>query len=215
MKQKKTAVDKALETLVSHSEKVLLGLDYATDYVFVEVPIEDRLDIARHFNKGSESPLVDTCCDHCHKFFKAAFERNNNPKDVCHCIYRRYMDPYHGGFMYMNETAIQYNKQFGKYADIERCPQVPLNRSLYEKTDKDHDNSWILRHGNVVTVSRSFGDGVGVENNLTLGIAHIEEDYARHRAQSKAYRDHDRELTKANSDPTNVVFDANFENDDE
>jgi len=213
MKQKKTAVDKALETLVSHSEKVLLGLDYATDYVFVEVPIEDRLDIARHFNRGSEKPLVDTCCDHCHKYFKAAFERNNNPKDVCHCIYRRYMDPYHGGFMYMNETAIQYNKQFGKHSS--RCSDsMPLNRSLYEKTDKDHDNSWILRHGNVVTVSRSFGDGVGVENNLTLGIAHIEEDYARHRAQSKAYRDHDRELTKANSDPTNVVFDANFEGDD-
>ena len=38
----------------------------------------------------------------------------------------------------------------------------------------------------------------------------------RKRAQSKVYRDHDRELTKANSDSTNVIFDANFEgeNDD-
>ena len=88
---------------------------------------------------------------------------------------------------------------------------MPLNRSLYEKTNDNHDNSWILRHGNVVTVSRNFGEGVGVENNLTLGIAHIEEAYERNRAQSKVYRDHDRELTKANSDPTNVIFDANFE----
>ena len=213
MKQKKTAVDKALETLVSHSEKVLLGLDYAPDYVFVEVPIEDRLDIASHFNRGSESPLIETCCDHCHKPFVAAHKSKNNPKDVCHCIYRRYMNPYHGGFMYMNETAIQYDKQFGKHSNRVDA-SIPLNRSLYEKTDNNHDNSWILRHGNVVTVSRNFGDGVRVENNLTLGIAHLEEDYARHRAQSKAYRDHDRELTKANSDPTNVVFDANFEGDD-
>ena len=210
MKPKKTVVDKAIETLVSHSEKVLLGLDYAPDYVFIEVPIENRLDIARHYNRGCDSPLVDTRCNHCHKVFKAAFERNNNPKDVCHCIYKRYMDPYHGGFMYLNETAIQYDKQFG-HAHIDKCNSVPLNRSLYEKTNDNHDNSWILRHGNVVTVSRSFGQGVGIENNLTLGIAHIEEEYNRNRAQSKVYRDHDRELTKANSDSTNVIFDANFE----
>ena len=219
MKQKKSAIDKALETLVSHSEQVLLGLDYATDYVFIEVPIENRLDIANHFynlhgyRNQENVGVIDVCCDHCHKPFVAAHESKNNPKDVCHCVYKRYMNAYQGGFMYMNESAIQYNTQFGKPSH-KSSNSIPLVRSLYEKTDDDHDNSWILRHGNVVTVSRSFGEGVSVENNLTLGIAHVEEDYAHHRAQSKAYRDHDKKLTKEHSDPTNVIYDANFENDE-
>ena len=212
MKQKKSAVDKALETLVSHSEKVLLGIDYATDYVILEVPIENRIDIADNFHNHDVNGIDNVRCDHCHKPFIGKKKRKG-PQDVCHCVYKRYIDPYQGGFVYINESAVQYHTQFGKATN---CGDnwKPLVRSLYEKTDDDHDNSWILRHGNVVTVSRSFGKGVAVENNLTLGIAHLEKEYDSHRAQSKAYRAHDRELTKENSDPTNVVFDANFEKDD-
>jgi len=165
-------LNKALETLIDHTDNVLRDTDGATDYIIYEVPIECRTDIATYFyDRGNFKDLASTTCDHCHKRFFLINHAKENPKDVCHCIYERTINPYHGGFNYTNKTADLYDYMFNRKS-TRYWPQQqnPL-------TAEDSDTKWINKHGNKVTISRDFGTNVPVERNLTLGINHLQEEY--------------------------------------
>ena len=166
-------INNALETLVEHTDNVLRDKDGSTDYIFYEVPITNRTDIALHFyDRGNYKDLASTTCDHCHKPFFLIDKSKENPKDVCHCVYERTINPYHGGFSYINKTECLYNEMFNS-----KTPLHFVNTSTQKPLDPTNENDWINKHGNKVTISRDFGPNVSVERNLTLGIKHIIDEY--------------------------------------
>tara|TARA_Y100001973_G_C5128828_1_gene296619 strand:+ start:111 stop:698 length:588 start_codon:yes stop_codon:yes gene_type:complete len=169
-------INKALETLVNHTDNVLKDTDGATDYIFYEVPIECRTDIATYFyDRGNFKDLESTTCYHCHKQFFLIDHTKENPKDVCHCVYERTINPYHGGFNYTNKTAELYDQMFRNKSRLWPSTTKPL------VTTQDKDTKWINKHGNKVTISRDFGTNVPVERNLTLGIQFLQDEYnSRH-----------------------------------
>jgi len=177
-------INKALETLVDHTDNVLKDTDGATDYITYEVPIERRDDIATHFydrNKtnsgnGFFKDLESTTCDHCHKQFFFIDRTKENPKDICHCVYERTINPYHSGFDYTNKTAELYDRMFN-HNNSRHTLWPSATKPLVTK----EDTKWINKHGNKITVSRDFGANVPVERNLTLGIQFLQDEYnSRH-----------------------------------